>query len=196
MHKFSNLDTNNPVHQVYGQYITTLNAYRMSLGYLERGFRKEPEDILEKSFESLMNPIIVPSVANSFFLSVYGDYEYFLVEICKAFKKKKELKLTVGDLHGKGIERSANYFAKVVGLDDIKNTKEWSNLSNWNVIRNKMIHNYGILDDKGIEAANQLDIGVSEKSNKIYFGIENVFDFINHSDEFLSLILFTAQASE
>src|SRR6185437_15824128 len=58
-------------------------------------------------------------------LIVYGYFEKTLNDVCAEFRSSENIKLSLADLHGHGIERARNYLVKVVGFEKAFSTSDW-----------------------------------------------------------------------
>ena len=81
----------------------------------------------------------------SFLIACCSNFEYQLNNICKKEQKNKSLKLGYNDMSGQGIDQAKNYFRKVIGVD-ISLDKSWQEVTNIKKIRNKLVHNNGVLE--------------------------------------------------
>lgn len=85
-------------------------------------------------------------IARSFFISMYSEFEYTLLSICKIYEEN--LKLSNFHNYGgskiQGIFKCINYLEHEVGIQNLSTSKEWTNeVSLWNVVRNSLVHNGG-----------------------------------------------------
>jgi len=83
----------------------------------------------------------------SAFLTVWSYLEHQLDQLCLFYQSERKFRLAFADLSGKGIDRSADYLEKVVGLQGLKASEEWSVLKTLQRIRNVMAHDDGKLRD-------------------------------------------------
>lgn len=81
-------------------------------------------------------------------LTICGQFEYELDNLCNLYQKEKSYKIGLADINGKGIERSTTYLEKVAGLNTNKTTAEWAQIKNINKLRNLIIHQNAKLNDK------------------------------------------------
>jgi len=82
---------------------------------------------------------------SSLFLTIYAFFEFELDFLCGALGNYYKLNLKPSDLRGKGIERSKDYFLKVINIPFPSNVKEWVQICKLNLIRNLVAHSRGIL---------------------------------------------------
>ncbi|UED81069.1 hypothetical protein FH508_0004035 [Lysinibacillus sp. CD3-6] len=101
--------------------------------------------------------LVIPKVANAIFLTLYSDFEYFLINLCKAYKETLNLRLKFSDLKGDGIIGALNYLDRVVGIE-VKNNNYYQELPHWNKIRNVLIHNSGIIEKESVDSIDRLNI--------------------------------------
>ncbi|MEY2196747.1 hypothetical protein AB7942_29140 [Neobacillus sp. BF23-41] len=129
-------------------------------------------------------------VRKSFFLQAYFSFEHLLIEICKHFKRKLDLKLEVKDINGQGLERSKIYISKVIGVSSPFQTPNWTKIQHYNQIRNSFVHNAGEYDEnnKKHKAAHQQLKNVDVKNFEFMFNEEFCIEVINTLREFTKLI--------
>jgi hypothetical protein len=77
---------------------------------------------------------------------VYGYFEKLLSDFCREQRAARNLKLSLKDLHGQGIERARNYLVKVVGLEKAFSTSEWQSIKFIGVLRIAVAHRDGFVD--------------------------------------------------
>jgi hypothetical protein len=76
----------------------------------------------------------------------YGYLEKVLNDFCGEFRDSGNIKLSLKDLHGQGIERARNYLVKVVGLEKAFSTSAWQSIKLLGVLRNSVAHRDGFVD--------------------------------------------------
>jgi hypothetical protein len=76
----------------------------------------------------------------------YGYFEKVLNDFCAESRDSENIKLSLKDLHGQGIERARNYLVKVVGLEKTFATSEWQSINLLGVLRNSVAHRDGFVD--------------------------------------------------
>ena len=87
-----------------------------------------------------------PSILwKSLLLSIYFQTESALDQICQNLKKSNDYELTLNDIQGNGIFRSSLYLKKVCGIKAPFQTDNWSKITDFNKIRNLLVHSDGIL---------------------------------------------------
>jgi hypothetical protein len=76
----------------------------------------------------------------------YGYFEKVLNDFCGEFRDTDNIRLSLKDLHGQGIERARNYLVKVVGLEKSFSTSDWQAIKLLGVLRNSVAHRDGFVD--------------------------------------------------
>ena len=108
--------------------------------------REELEEILDEEYfvisESM--PIIV---RQSLFISIYSLLETYMNDVCDMLKENQKIAISVGDLSGNGIFRAQCYLQKVLNVDFPASHKTWQKISNYNRIRNCLVHSSGQVTD-------------------------------------------------
>ena len=77
---------------------------------------------------------------------VYGFFEKVLNDFCNELRDFDNLKLSLKDIHGQGVERARNYLVKVVGLGKTFSTSDWQSIKLLGVLRNSIAHRDGFVD--------------------------------------------------
>jgi hypothetical protein len=86
----------------------------------------------------------------SFFVSLYSLLESQMEDECRARRQaRNDIRLSLGDLSGKGIDRAKRYLTKVLGVSSIFGTSEWQRIKKYNLLRNCIVHNEGRLQGFG-----------------------------------------------
>ncbi len=98
----------------------------------------------------------------SLFLSTYFLLENSLDQICKNLKKSNSYNLTLKDISGNGIFRSSLYLKKVCNITKPFETQTWTEINDFNKIRNVFVHSDGILSKSATDT-----IKVCEKYSQI-----------------------------
>lgn len=83
-------------------------------------------------------------VVSALFTGLYGVVELQLLRIAKRAGDSR--KVQVSDFRGAGIQRSAQYLEKVVGIN-VKRIEHWRFIDNARMIRNVIAHCNGSIDD-------------------------------------------------
>lgn len=86
-------------------------------------------------------------IRSSMFLTCYALLEARLDQFCQVAAREMGTKLTLGDIHGKGIVRARIFLKKVVGMQFPDCTEQWREISTYGIIRNALAHSNGVLDD-------------------------------------------------
>lgn len=76
----------------------------------------------------------------------YGYFEKVLNDFCTELREFDNIKLSLKDLHGQGIERARNYLVKVVGLEKAFATSDWQSIKLLGLLRNSVAHRDGFVD--------------------------------------------------
>lgn len=160
-------------------------------------FENGEEDFIQQIVEidtSIVQENVNPLLSEAYFLAAYNCLEYSLNFLCSAWQKQESTKLKFKDISGQGIPRAILYLEKVVGLNKIKNSEEWQQLTHWNTVRNCLVHNSGILrNDKDKQSVNYLGIKTKHpfslfqesEQEKILLGIEASIAIFDLSNTFL-----------
>jgi len=97
------------------------------------------DGIFEEYFPSLQR--------RSAFLTVCSYFEHELDSLCSLYQSEKDFKEAPSDEGGKGIDRSANYLARVANLNVHKASEEWAAIKRIQKVRNLIVHQNGKLRD-------------------------------------------------
>ena len=103
----------------------------------ERAGSDDERRKLEEYFPNLLR--------SSLFVTIYATVENELNYLCRQLAKGDGL--DVEDLRGNGIIRASNYLTKVCRVDFPQDSEEWSQLKEYNQLRNILVHENGL--DKG-----------------------------------------------
>ncbi|MDZ4844050.1 MAG: hypothetical protein SH857_00725 [Chitinophagales bacterium] len=134
--------------------------------------------------------------SNSLFISLYSFLERKLYQICKVAEKNKSIK--INDLSGDGIFKYCNYLKKVLEIDLEKINSEWVRITNYNKLRNRIVHSPTNIIEKDknnkklIEAIKSIEyLVINDKGAFIEFEINNqklLLNFLNSITNFLDFI--------
>ncbi|HRD70516.1 MAG TPA: hypothetical protein PK657_10255 [Legionella sp.] len=80
-------------------------------------------------------------------LTLYGEFENLLNNLCNDLKKEKKLKLSFNDMSDRGIDRARKYLEKVAGIK-VVNQSSWEKIKQLQELRNLIAHNNGLVKDK------------------------------------------------
>ncbi|WP_143191906.1 hypothetical protein [Paenibacillus sp. P46E] len=133
-------------------------------------FAKAEETILmgqEDDYYGFTNTNSV--VRAGLFFAAYSYFEGSLFLVCENLYNPN-VRITVKDLSGNGIEKYKVYIEKVLLLDFPKESPEWSKLNFLNTIRNHMIHNgasYKEVNPKVSKAVSQFEGITINKHNRV-----------------------------
>lgn len=151
---------------IWSRFMVDFNDIETYVKYIEGKLRVEQSGFgdrvreLAKSFNGLekdekhllieedyyLNRYFPTCLSHSVFNSAYGVFEKYMNEICFTCERKLETRIKLGDLNGKGIERSKLFLSKVVGIDTPFSTSEWSDIKKYSDLRNVLIHTLGELN--------------------------------------------------
>jgi hypothetical protein len=114
------------------------------------------EEIIDERFgKRIQYDEIFPMILwKSLFLSIYFLLENSLDQICINLKKSNSYKLTLKDIKGNGIFRSSLYLKKVCNITKPFETKTWTEINDFNKIRNVFVHSDGILSKSATDKIN------------------------------------------
>jgi hypothetical protein len=93
--------------------------------------------IFEEYFPSLQR--------RSALVTLFSFFEHELDALCKRIKSQDGYKLSLADVAGRGIIRSTTYLTKVAGVTDIRDSPEWHEIKNIQMVRNLIVHADGKL---------------------------------------------------
>ncbi len=96
---------------------------------------------LKENFEGFFPFILWKSLL----LSLYFQMESALNQICRNLKKSNNYELELEDITGNGIFKSSLYLKKVCGVKIPFQTDNWNRLTEFNKVRNMLVHTDGIL---------------------------------------------------
>lgn len=101
---------------------------------------------------------------NSFFTASCAQFEHHLARLCKSAKSQHKTPFSVDDLKGSTTERPKAYLKKL-GIAFPSNTPEWSNINGaYREIRNKIVHNGGVVSKEWNHFADANALGIIEPS--------------------------------
>lgn len=146
----------NDIYEVFYDYYSRNYLKNYVISYIDYEIDRNEEN--DEHTKNLQAHIVFPMIVNAMFLTMYSDFEYFLLELSKRYKKELDLKLSPSDLKGEGIINAFNYLDKVVNIKDVKVNRYYQDLPHWNRIRNYLIHNSAIIDGKCIDSVQRLNI--------------------------------------
>lgn len=156
-----------------------------------RDFEELNNENVDNHDSAFKRSLVFPKVANAMFLTIYSDFEYFLIELCKAYRTTLELKVKFDELKGDGVIGAFDYLDKVVGIDDVKDNEYYQDLPHWNKVRNLLIHNSAIIEAKWEDSIGRLNLNrVGSLGNElISLTIQDCDRFINLTDQVQKYLL-------
>jgi hypothetical protein len=164
---------------------------------LQRHITEIAEQIPEHEHDELIdsygwdlnqNQTLFPSMhRESMFITLYNFLEHNLNAICIEIGKELKSSVQLKHLHGAGLERALLFLKLVPGFQFKDIEKEISFIKNTNKLRNRVVHNGGILPDKEDEIVNRF-----VKSQPSLSGVPG--GSIHFSDSFTPLFVENLQA--
>lgn len=83
---------------------------------------------------------------NSIFTSMFSHLEYKLYLFCKAIEKSNYFKIKIDNLNGSTLEKYFNYLNLVANIESAtRKQKNYQNLTLFQKVRNKIVHNGGMI---------------------------------------------------
>lgn len=132
---------------------------------------------------------------HSIFISLYSFLERKMFQLCRLAEEHQSLK--INDISGEGIFKFYKYFKKVLGINlDGLNT-EWTDITKYNKLRNKLVHSPTNSIDNGsnnkelirafqsinnlvvIDKGDCLDFEITDKELLLTF-CDTISKFLNH----------------
>lgn len=83
----------------------------------------------------------------SLFIAAYALLEFHLQQLAKECEERDKLPISVGELHGQGIERSRIYLKKIAAMPFPDTSSEWQEIKWFAALRNLLVHRFGRADD-------------------------------------------------
>ena len=83
---------------------------------------------------------------SSIFNSAFNMFEKHINDLCKIYEKETTIRIGLKDLKGQGIERAKLFLSKVIGITNVFDSKEWSEIQDYLKVRNVLVHTSGELD--------------------------------------------------
>ena len=127
------------------------------------GPRSELQDIFEYYYPNLER--------RSLLIILFSFLERQLDQLCHLFADEKKISIGLGDLRGKGIDRSRLYLQKVIGLP-LGSSLIWQEIKRLQRVRNLVVHNDArlISDDKELIKYVDRTTGLSRVFKSYYDG--------------------------
>lgn len=131
------------------------------------------EDIFKDHFPSLQR--------RSALITICTSFECELDELCNNFRERKNLKLSLKEITGKGVERASLYLEKVVGLDMKKETATWNEIKRIQRLRNWIVHQNAKSPERNSELEQYVACNpyLSVKDDEIYISKGYLKDVID-----------------
>ncbi len=85
---------------------------------------------------------------NSFFVSSYAFFECQVMEICYSTQQALRCPFSVNDLKSHSATTGAKVYLKKLGVAFPSDTSEWNEITHYNRIRNKIMHEDGSFDSE------------------------------------------------
>ena len=138
---------------------------------------------------------------SSIYLMVLAHFEDCLRRTCDVVKEELKCSLKWDDLRGSTLDSFKNYINKVLNIHfDFNISNEWKLLREYQIIRNFIIHNGGIIDDS--EQSKKVMLIIEQNEYKLFdlFGQINlsrnyIIEVIRNADNFF-VNLFNALEEE
>jgi len=103
-------------------------------------------ELVELLAESSRVEGIVNLMRQSFFVSLYAFLELWLRRECRVEGRRREnVKLSLSDLRGRGIEQAKTYFTKVLESEFPFASEEWNKIKKYQWLRDCIVHRQGSL---------------------------------------------------
>lgn len=118
-------------------------------------------------------------------ITLYSFLEHELDELCELFIQDENIKVSLNDIRGAGIERATLFLEKIVGLQIDKNSALWQEIKNIQKVRNLIVHNNAKLHDR---AGKKRDDVIKYVRDSSFLSGENEINFL---DGYLSHVLET-----
>jgi len=113
-------------------------------------FYIEDFDKYEKTYKELL--------MNSTFVTSFSLFEHSFLRLCKYAQKEKESILSVSDINGKGVVKCKTYIEKGLGIDLSALNSSWQVITDYNKIRNVIVHNASNFKKKKSQAIEKQEL--------------------------------------
>jgi hypothetical protein len=135
------------------------------------------------------NVEILTTFSGSLIISIYGKYEYLLNILCETIKIGMGTNISYKMMKKQGIERALLYIKGLTTVD-IKDTKEYKTLECWRILRNTLVHNYGVpKNEDDINKLEKINIRVSGETNTVITSMHDCIRLIDMFKKFFTLLL-------
>jgi hypothetical protein len=102
----------------------------------------------------------------SFFVTIYFFLESELTRHCRNLEKQNLEVLSLSDITGSGIQRAITYLVKVQHIEfSLGKSPEWEKIQNYNILRNCIVHNQGLLDESFEKSQREKLLKFSQRPN-------------------------------
>lgn len=88
---------------------------------------------------------------SSVFIMIYAEIETRLDQLCLECQRVRGIGLKPDQLRGNGVQRAHEYLGQVCGLELNKARPQWDWLRDCNHLRNLLVHNRGVADNRDRE---------------------------------------------
>lgn len=135
----------------------------------------------ERAWE--LNELYPHNFRASFLTQIISFVEYELKKICDHHHHIKKSNFGISDLKGNSdFEKAQKYLSKVAGVNFLNLEPEWEFINKSRIIRNKIIHQQGVLlkiekDFKQLDDFVNKQVGLKYKQKKETVGSETITEF-------------------
>ncbi len=144
----------------------------------------------------ILNSLEFSNILNkSIYLTVYSTFENEFFKLCEWCKGGQNLSLGPKDLHANGyIAQCRKYVVKVMGINLDGLNDQWAKIGKYQLLRNSIAHNNGILKDlkkENLEFINK-SAGISIDSETSEIEIDSIIflkNMIDHMIRFLTDVI-------
>lgn len=153
-------------------------------------------DIEENNFLKLLS--FEHHIDSAIMISAYSTFEANFSKICVVAAKSHHIKILPKDIAGKGIDQFKKYLVKVFEVDFSDLSSEWKAITMWRFIRNKIVHENGVISASMDLNLEKMDEVKYIKSNffadisaqgQILLSSVNIHKFLTQSEEFLHSLI-------
>lgn len=137
--------------RIYRRFLNSLEGHVSGIlrdidQMLEREDDEERREFLRERNEDYYTDSLQFKVIllNSFFTASYALFEHHLTRLCQSAKRRRKTPFSVNDLKGSITERAKAYLTKLEIAFPI-DTPEWKNINRYRAIRNKIVHEGGVV---------------------------------------------------
>ena len=94
--------------------------------------------------ENLFEEDLVPTMRYSFIIFLHTVFETRLRDFCDRVRLEQNHRISVADLRGSAIDQARDYLTKLAAIP-VADYPEWSQLKNFQKIRDCIVHTYGFI---------------------------------------------------